>query len=215
MRKKIKFGCIHCGNKSDDKPLIIIPGFSDKSFGWTVGRIDSNKELLLTKYTYIYIIDNSSIDKTPNILEKDYGIEQYKTYIEIAKIYNHLLKSIVENNNFSVLGRSAGGGIAMMLSLGEIGEKINEMYLAAPRYSYEFMKDQDLTKMPSKLVVSHSLNDQKIDIQESINLCRLFKNKDNLSIDFIVTTNISDIDGSDGWLNHRITKDLIEYMIKN
>lgn len=69
--------------------------------------------------------------------------------------------------------------------------------------------------MPSKLVVSHSLNDQKIDIQESINLCRLFKNKDNLSIDFIVTTNISDIDGSDDWLNHRITKDLIEYIIKN
>lgn len=215
VEKEFIYGCIHYGNKSNSTPLIIIPGFSDKSFCWTVGRINSNREMLQKKFSDIYIFDNSSIDKTPNNLEKNQEIPQSSTYLEISKMYIELIESIIGDKNFSLLGRSAGGGISLMIALGNLKSKIDELYLAAPGYSLEYMKSQDLTNLPKKLVVSHSINDQKIKIDEpngSIELCRLFKNNGDIPFEFQVVTSLSNEDGDNGWLNHRITRELIDRM---
>tara|TARA_A100001015_G_scaffold276930_1_gene335664 strand:- start:2220 stop:3143 length:924 start_codon:yes stop_codon:yes gene_type:complete len=218
VRKDLIYGCLHHGDKSNSSPLIIIPGFSDKSFGWTVGRINSNREKLHKKFSDIYIFDNSSIDKTPNNLEKsEEKIAQSVTYLEISKMYVELIRSIIGDRNFSLLGRSAGGGISLMIGMGELSSKISELYLAAPGYSLEYMESQDLSKLPKKLIVSHSINDQKIKIDDpdgSIALCRLFKNNGDIPFEFQVVTSLSNEDGESGWLNHRITLELIDRICK-
>lgn len=218
VRKDLIYGCLHHGDKSNSSPLIIIPGFSDKSFGWTVGRINSNREKLHKKFSDIYIFDNSSIDKTPNNLEKsEEKIAQSVTYLEISKMYVELIRSIIGDRNFSLLGRSAGGGISLMIGMGDLSSKISELYLAAPGYSFEYMESQDLSKLPKKLVVSHSINDQKIKIDDpdgSIALCRLFKNNGDIPFEFQVVISLSNEDGESGWLNHRITTELIDRMCK-
>jgi len=216
VRKDIIYGCIHYGDNSNSTPLIIIPGFSNQSFGWTVGRINSNREKLHKKFSDIYIFDNSSIHKTPNNLEKsEEKIAQSVTYLEISKMYVELIRSIIGDNKFSLLGRSAGGGISLMIGMGDLNSNITELYLAAPGYSLEYMESQDLSKLPKKLLISHSINDQKIKIDDpdgSISLCRLFKNKGNIPFEFQVVTSLSNEDEESGWLNHRITKELIDRM---
>lgn len=218
VRKDLIYGCLHHGNKSNSSPLIIIPGFSEKSFGWSVGRINSNREKLHKKFSDIYIFDNSSIDKTPNNLEKsEEKIAQSVTYLEISKMYVELIRFIIGDNKFSLLGRSAGGGISLMIGMGELSSNIDELYLAAPGYSLEYMKSQDLSKLPKKLLISHSINDQKIKIDDpdgSISLCRLFKNNGNIPFEFQVVTSLSNDDGESGWLNHRITTELIDRIIQ-
>ena len=207
--REITISYLHKGNKSNDKSLIIIPGFSDNSFSWTIGRINQFFDKLNEKYTDIYIFDNSSIGKIPNELEKDNSIPQPSTYEEIVKVYLNLFEQIGFQKTIDVLGRSAGGGVAMMLSLNQ--PIINELYLASSGFDFNYMKDKIKGSIQRKVIISHSINDMKIKMDDSdgcFNLYALYYSA-GFSPELVIVRTSSSEDGKEGWLNHRIHPELI------
>jgi len=133
---KIDFEMLHYGDKSDINPIFIIPGFSNSSLTMTVGRINRFKNTILEKgYSDIYIMNNTSIGKLPNNLANK-GVSFPTTYQAIC---NNISSYFDSYEKVTLLGRSAGGGIAMYLAFKFISEKVIGLNLACPGYDMSDM----------------------------------------------------------------------------
>ena len=111
----------HTNNNKKDNSLIILPGFSSKSFYWTFGRM--NKFIInfdnFKKYSDIIIFDFHEIK--PLINKENFGEDPLKNFYKdkidhiISEHVNHILNKL-NFKNISLIARSAGGGIAIYLS---------------------------------------------------------------------------------------------------
>jgi len=216
LKRKLIISYLHQGDNTNRKSLVIIPGFSDDSFAWTVGRINQFYNKLREKYSDIYIFDNSSIGKIPFELSS-LGIPQPMTYEEIVKIYIDLFHKIGFSEPIDILGRSAGGGVAIMLSLNQPITRINNLYLASAGFDFDYMKSRIKGSIKRNVVISHSVNDKKIRMEDSdgcFNLYSLYFSA-GFNPELVIVRTVSDADGKKGWLNHRIHPELIEKIVQS
>lgn len=110
----ITYELLHTGNNTNERPLYILPGFSNNSVYMTIGRINKYKEAIFAKgFTDIYIFNFTDIGKLPSLLEEKCGLKQSLTYHQISK---HLSENLQYRDNVSLLGRSAGGGLALQMA---------------------------------------------------------------------------------------------------
>lgn len=143
----IDFNLFHLRNsKENSKPLIVLPGYSSDSLGMTLTRTSKFKDVIFSKgFSDIYVFDFTGIGGRKKDKPEDPGfdiqalVKQYPSGINrmYEIISEHLARYISQNfNNFSILGRSAGGGLSMQMvflhGLNPIG-----LNLAAPGYSYQ------------------------------------------------------------------------------
>ena len=222
---EVPVSCMHLGNDSKENNLIIIPGMSNQSFAWTLGRINRFRKELLSKYSDIYIFDNSSIGKIPEESSKNHGKSQPEIYAFISQIYATLIYNDLAISKFDILGRSAGGGISLFLSLLYSADSIINTYLACPGFDYGYILDildsnwKGLSKddlKDKKVLISHSVDDLKIKLEEkggTINLYHLLLSR-NFDVELQLIRGLNNPDGKESWLNHRIQPDLIEKIIK-
>ena len=132
----IDYELLHNGDNSNRRPLFILPGFSTSSVTMTIGRIHKFKDDIFSQgFTDIYIFNFTSIGKLPQNIEKTHERPQYETYHEISK---HLAGYLNEYDNISLLGRSAGGGLALQIALKYLyPNKLTGLNIACPGYSHE------------------------------------------------------------------------------
>ena len=135
------------GLEKDSRPLFILPGFSSDSLGMTISRISENKEIIFSKgFSDIYIFDftciggrSKDISDKPGIdfqsyIKKELGSESIdKMYMKISEI---LYSIISKYSNYSILGRSAGGGLCLHLVFTN-DLKTKGLNIASPGINFE------------------------------------------------------------------------------
>ena len=157
----IDFNLFHLRNndlEEKSKPLIVLPGYSSDSLGMTLTRTSKFKDVILSKgFSDIYVFDFTGIGGRKKDKPEDPGFEiqalvkQYPSGINrmYEIISQHLANFISQNfNNFSILGRSAGGGLSMQMvflhGLNPVG-----LNLASPGYSFKDI-EQSIKDYPNK-----------------------------------------------------------------
>ena len=212
---EVNFYLVHMKLVEDGKTLVVIPGFSEESICWTIGRINRYKDIILENgFSNVYIFDLKEIKQ----IEKDknvYGQGQAFTnefYTSIARIVDKIIRALIlKGNNISILGRSAGGGVSIWMYHLHTCTYIEGLNLAAPGYDPIGLQDMFLVKAKEnnlKVRLSYSPRDTKVPgIQ-------IDKMKDQLSsledFDFIKVTDT----GSDKpSINHRIHKQALDQLV--
>ena len=129
------------------------------------------------------------------------------------------LKGLIESrddvfSNYSIAGRSAGGGIAIHLALTH-GLNVNGLNIACPGFNYnallengqfnENINNKDIKKIPTRLC--HTINDQKVSIDESDKLAELLKGFKNFQYYRIEKATPEDE------INHRFQLELLSELV--
>lgn len=148
--------------------LIVIPGYSNKSFLSMLKIV--MKSLLFNNYCVYVLCWGLTIKQLSDDITKDITdqSEQYKINeefrIELAKILNKILRSSnFESKNLNLLGKSAGGGIAIHIS--GMNEMIKKLLLCCPATTYgckPLVNRKDL-----EIYLSWNQDDPMIKISES------------------------------------------------
>lgn len=207
----IKINCYKYSNPSvvsseeSNKQILFLPGFSDNSFLWTLSRISKFKDFIIQQgFSEIFIFDFTAIGGNKNYagikgLEKGHNfqknaLEEEKSGIKfgIDEMYKKIafgLKGLIESNNdiftnFSIAGRSAGGGLSIHLVL-TFGLVVNGLNIACPGFNYDsllenenfksFIEQKENRNLPIRLC--HSFPDTKVNIEESNKFAMLIGNK--------------------------------------
>jgi hypothetical protein len=232
----IKINCYRYQNRISEestKQILFLPGFSDNSFLWTLSRISKYKdEIVKQGFSDIFIFDFTAIGGNKNYqgfkgikkginFQKNTLHEQKELGIEFAidKMYRKIsmgLKELIEKrtdlfSNYSIAGRSAGGGLAIHLVLTH-GLRVNGLNIACPGYDYNaleantefntFVTSIENINLPIRLC--HSLNDKKEPSNQSNILAKLIGDKFNNFIYY----SISKIYDNDE-VNHRFQEILL------
>ena len=123
---------------NSDKILFVIPGYSFKSFSKMTSILLD--KIYNKKYKTIYIINwGDTIKKISEDITKDILDENEKYKInelfreKMANILNKILRSEdmdLKDTKYSLLGKSAGGGIALYIAA--LNKSVNKLYLCAP-----------------------------------------------------------------------------------
>lgn len=187
-----------------DKQLIVIPGFSKKSICWTLGRINLYLEKLQEIYSDICIFNLIDLKNKTELL-KGQGHCNYEIYKGIGSQLNKILKSMGKNN-ISLLGRSAGGALAIILS--SINDNVNGLNLACPGYEDQMIQDfvDSGNMIPIRMVWAEE--DTKIPIEKGDKLNTILS-ANKFDINFIKVSTGK----SEHKYNHRIQKELIDILV--
>lgn len=222
---KIDFNLFHLRNNNLEenlKPLIILPGFSSDSLGMTLTRISKFTNTIFEKgFSDIYIFDFTGIGGRKKDKPEEPGIEIQKQVSDIPIMYQliseHLSKYITNNyTNFSILGRSAGGGLSLqMIFIHKL--KPNSLNVATPGYSFNNISEHVINYNNKSLPIRicWAKEDKKNpEIQEDKgndgkNLKKLLKNNDYTNYEYYSISVGSD----DDKLTHRILPKLINKLI--
>ena len=126
------------------KPLVVIPGYSTKSFITMFEKLIEGYEYINT-YSSIYVVCWGSTIKelsqevikdltlTQDIFEKN---EEFR--IEMANILDKILRSPPLNlQDITLLGKSAGGGVSMYIASNN--KNVKELLLCCPATMYHGM----------------------------------------------------------------------------
>lgn len=204
LKTKINYSIIKMnfkGNKSKPE-LVVLPGYSNKSICWTVSRINTYintfPELVKNKFNAIYIINYENV-KPIQDAKKEQRNELDK------QITEHTYQIIKDLNitNLSLLGRSAGGGIALQL-INMNGLNITACYLACAGGNINLF--EDYLKNPNsnkniKIVLGWSLNDKKIPFSKTgVNILETAKTYGFKKISKVLVNTTNDLED----FNHRI-----------
>lgn len=224
--EKIEFRIIEHNFKREGRILVVIPGFSKKSFHWTIGRIykyinDNTLDDNFKDFSKIYIFDFSEIKNISTQIEND-SDKMSELYNLVTKNVDKIIKSFGEKN-ITILGRSAGGGIAIRLGMLEKNQKddyIKSIHLCAPGYItevdsngnkiYRGLKDyldirsHKMTSVP--LVITYSIEDTRIDTKEIHTMHTQLKRAKYEKYKVIYISTGKDGDNH----NHRIHREAIE-----
>ena len=174
IKFNVDFNFYHYGDKSNQKVLVVFPGFSTQSLQYTIGRINNLKDIILAKgFSDIYIFDYKTINKVPINLKNIYNIPFELT----CRIFSNHIKKILEKfTNLSLLGTSAGAGLAI-----QVGFDIKQtkgLYITCPGFETmdvvkSIKENPDKKNLPIRM--SWSKEDQKINISEGYKLENIFK----------------------------------------
>ena len=128
----------YLNNIKKDNALIVLPGFSNKSRDWTFGRINRWIKQMgeFQVYSDIIIFDFNEIKKLIN--EQNFGEGAMKNFYsekidhKISMHLNHILNKL-DFKNVNLIGRSAGAGVAMVLS--SLNKGVSRLSLACPGWN--------------------------------------------------------------------------------
>jgi hypothetical protein len=158
------------GDASKESELIVIPGFSDSSykrnysslFKFYDDKLDTNnfKQTILIKFKdteefSIRAFNLTFFDESNTIIDP---LLENKLYIKCAEIIAKLLKP---DKKYTILAKSAGGGVGICLSQ-IIYEQIHKMFLFAPGAEYLPQSFDKLNLDESKITVGWNIEDEKV-----------------------------------------------------
>lgn len=227
-QKLIKFNCFKLTNPDEvgNKKLIILPGFSSDSFGWTISRISKyHQTIFFQGFKEIHIFDFTGIGgrkDNKDIPQFNIQSDVIKFFPDINNIvdiaYIQISKFLTDNIfnefiNYSILGRSAGGGLALNMVF-NCGLEPNGLNLAAPGIDFQQLApkiDKFLNKsLPIRLCSTNK--DKKVPINHkdgSNNLANQIMNSKFNDFIFFIKSTIT----NDDVINHRIQEILIKNLV--
>ena len=170
-------------NNSKNKPLVVVPGYSNDSFesGFKVlmQGFDSIKE----KYSEIYALCWGSTVKKLTQNYSAHEKDEEKAFAlneKLRTILAHLLDKIIRSpdmklTNISVLAKSAGAGVAIHMAA--INPEIKFLYIACPGTNGGGKTLKDRKDLPIKLMWNK--DDNKIPFETSEKFIDDFKKQGN------------------------------------
>jgi hypothetical protein len=174
-------------NNEENKPLVIIPGYSDKSFMSGFDILMDGFESYKDKYSVMYAVCWGSTVKTvTDNYSKSAGDNQEKQYelneeirIILAKILDKILRSPdMELTNITLFGKSAGGGVSIHIAA--MNPEVKYLYISCPGTNNYGEALKDKKELPIKLAWNE--DDDKLDYTESQKFIEVFeKNKNNFT----------------------------------
>ena len=201
--KEITYRLIQLSLNESGKKLIVIPGFSKKSYSWTIGRINRFLKDYSSKFTiysdvYIFMLDEVKI------VQSELGTKEFyknKINYQVGGHINAIINSLFKNDEISIIGRSAGGDISLMLR----NENIKDLHLASVGTSNEVLKNFiGQVNIPLKLYFHN--NDDTVPIEEAEERIKLIKDMGYSNWVYTVIYNNLNSSGQ----THRIHKELIQ-----
>nr|QFG74711.1 MAG: hypothetical protein [Megaviridae environmental sample] len=206
-------------NEKSEKTLVVIPGFSESSTCWTIGRINKYKGQIEAKgYSNIYIFDLKEI-KDVEKLGQIYKFGQEFTndvYNNIAKIIDKIIRALILKNKtekISVMGRSAGGGVTIFLYELDTVNYIDGLNLVCPGYDKTGIKETFLSKAKQnklKVILSWSSKDEKIPYNpEGLRMTNKLRTLEE-NFDYIEITNTKTTRPEE---NHRIHPEAVDALV--
>jgi len=146
-------------------PLLVIPGYSFKSFKTMLGKIAEGFEFLENKYSVIHMInwgekvkkDTSVTD--PTLTEEQTFAKNEEYRIELAKLMNKCISSPDLNlKNFAILGKSAGGGVSCHIA--SMNLEVKKLFICCPGTN---SRGSTLVANPElEIYIAWNTNDEKL-----------------------------------------------------
>jgi hypothetical protein len=169
-------------NKTEGIPIIVIPGYSHKSFCTMLKIILEGFDNIKDKYSQLLIFQWSPEIKeiSEKLIEdvKDVNIkyeinEKYRT--ELANLLDKILRSPdIQLNNFDLMGKSAGGGVAAYIA--QMNNSVNKLILISPG---SISHGENLKDFRNKIILSWNEDDTIIQKDEIEQYIENFKKNNN------------------------------------
>ena len=191
-----------------DKPMLFItPGYSSKSVRWTISRINAYvktfPDRLKNRYSSVYIINYENVKAIQDANKSRRDQLDKEIALHTATIIRALHPS-----NIAILGRSAGGGIALQLINMTPLLPITACYLACAGGKITLFEDYLLNPLSDKnikIMISWSKNDKKIPYSKNGIILIQSAKKYNFKLGTILVDTTNDLDD----FNHRIHPQLL------
>lgn len=151
----------------DSNPIVIIPGYSNKSFLSMLEVIIKNYTqfnnkciLMLCWGTTVKQLSDDIANNNPD-METQYKMnEEFR--INLAKIFDKIIRSIIKSQ-FYLIGKSAGSGIAIYIS--SINTQVTKLFLCCPATTNGCKPLA--TRLDLKIFLSWNQDDKTIEIKDS------------------------------------------------
>lgn len=204
-------------NNINGRPLVVIPGYSDKSICWTLGEMNRYITSLpgcFKKFNDIYLINLENV-KPIQDANKD---KRDQLDAEIAGHLDAIIRSL-KLKNISLLGRSAGGGLC--IHLGKLAAQsdydyVKALNLACPGYKRDGIMDFIKARMEKPIPIRFcwAIEDTTVKIQEGYQMKQQLIDSKYITLapnllKFVEISTNSTIPA----INHRVHKELI-YMLE-
>ena len=156
------------GKPTNDTELIIIPGFSNSSYERNYNTLFEYYDIKLdvNKFKKVHLIKFQDNDEFSirnihgELLAKDVNLEN-ELYKKLAEIIRNKLKPA----NYTILAKSAGGGVGIYLSE-LIYSQINKLLLFAPGVGYINHDLKRLKLDEDKIIVGWNREDTKVKMEK-------------------------------------------------
>jgi predicted esterase len=169
-------------NNRDGIPLIIVPGYSFKSFCTMLKIIFEGFDNFKNIYSHLYILvwSDEVKEQSEKILE---GVTDKKLQYEINEDYRIKLASILDKilrspnmnlGKFDLMGKSAGGGVVSFVA--GLNDNINRLILICPGSNSH---GKNLKNFKNKILLAWNRDDNKIPYQEHQEYINNFEKQGN------------------------------------
>jgi hypothetical protein len=149
------------------RQLVVIPGFSKTSICWTIGRINYFLEKLSPQFSDICIFNLEDLkQKYTNIIEQKKATK-YELLTKIGYQLNKIIKHM-DFDNISLLGRSAGGALCIVISA--LNSNVKGLNLACPGFEEKMILDLIETQRKIPVRIGWAKEDTKIPIEKGLRL---------------------------------------------
>jgi len=194
--------------KENGQPMLIIPGYSDKSGQWTFGRINKfiqNGLFDQKNISSVYIILFVGLKEIiTDFIGQDNFYKSDLPY-KISKDIDKIIRSPkLQLNNLVLVGRSAGGSHALNIAENNY---VSSLHLACPGYNEIVIESFNKSNRKIPISVYWSINDRYINLKDKDKGLEKLKELLNQEINDYVYDYIDNMNNGE---NHRIPPELIK-----
>lgn len=152
-------------DKTDGKPIVVIPGYSQKSFCSMLKIILEGLNNIKDKYSELFIFmwspevkeTSEKIIENVNEINIKYEINE-KFRIELSEILDKILRSpIIKLKKFVLMGKSAGGCVAAYVA--KMNKNVRKLILISPG---SISHGENLKDFKKKIILSWNKDDSII-----------------------------------------------------
>lgn len=171
-------------NNKENKPLVIIPGYSNKSFESGFDKLIGEFESYKDKYSVMYAVCWGSTVKEVTVeypksagddIEKRYELNEV-IRIKLAKILDKILRSPNMNlTNITLFGKSAGGGVSIHVAAMNL--KVKYLYISCPGTNDRGKVLKDRKELPIK--ISWNKDDDVLPYSVAQEFIQVFEENEN------------------------------------
>ena len=164
---------------TNNKPLVIIPPYSFDGFTKIMDTINNNFDIIKKKYNIIYVIvwndeikkESQKITSGISDIKQQYIINE-KYRVMLADLANKIIKTN-KINKFTLLGKSAGGGVAIYIA--KKNKQVTNLFLICPA----ILKTTIKLNKEIRIILSWNRDDDKIPYEKSLPLIKNYINNKN------------------------------------